>query len=107
MLTLPQKSVNITLTTTQRDKRMTTLKELNQLQINFSFSDICKLIGSPLNKSKSNIKEIINNCDDVETLKTAAVKFDGIHEFFPIEDRLIKIIGEDCYYDFADYYNLA
>ena len=81
---------------------MTNLQTLTEHKNDFSFADICRAINSPLNEAKVNLKDIIKSCDDVSTLKAAAIKFDGINEFFTIEDRLMSLMGEDAYYSFAD-----
>ena len=86
---------------------MTNLKTLTELKSDFSFADICRAINSPLNDAAINLKDIIRSCDDASTLKAAAIKFDGINEFFAIEDQLMSIIGENSYYDFADENDLA
>ena len=86
---------------------MTNLKTLTELKNDFSFADICRAINSPSNQASANLKSIIKSCDDIDTLKAAAIKFDGINEFFTIEDQLIKLMGDDEYFAFADEHDLA
>ena len=81
---------------------MTTLKKLTELDADFSHADICRAIESPSNQAQEKLKAIINNCGDVDTLKAAAIKFEGINEFFPVEDCLVSIMGDDAYDEFLE-----
>ncbi len=58
------------------------------------------------NEAKKIITNAIRDCDCVETLKKAAIKFDGMSEFFELEGRLIDLIGDE-YFDFADKHDLC
>ncbi len=53
------------------------------------------------------IKSAITECNDINVLKAAAIKFDEVREFFSIEARLIDLIGEDEYFSFAEKHDLA
>ena len=53
------------------------------------------------------VNELISKTDNVEQLKALAVKTSGMREFFGLEDRLIDLMGEDDYDDFADEHGLS
>ena len=68
-----------------------------------TISNIMEAVGvSRTFEVRGAVKVIINASESVSDLQELAIKSNGIREFHGIEDRLIDLMGEDEYDDWAD-----
>ena len=71
------------------------------LDIKFEgFGDYYSALGCEMNNAESVINAELSKCDDVELLKSLAVKFNGVRDFFGVVDRLEDLMDEDSLDDF-------
>jgi len=71
-----------------------------------SRNDILNIFGCENRELPSVIANLVNNCDDIELLKSVALSHDGYEYAHSLEDKMVELMGDDAYWDFISENNL-